>query len=417
MPVSPITKGLAIAAPSDPEPFATTETITVSTTTSATVGAVVYLTIPTPLTPETTSYTTLPLPKDPTAKAYPNALPVLVLTQLNAVVFDPVANEIVQTITTIQQPPPGAVTVSSAQQTQVADAMNGWSTYPKLQQDIMIAAFILVAIGVIYWVLVCLKDRERSRLRSKDVRESYLSNGIDGSRAEDILMFQDYNVWPASFDEKATEEEKGLRIKSKSKRTAKTSTKSHAQKSQEAFQEPKPRMIIGLEDIEIGPAAIRTHIASPPRPVNPRSLLPPNVRYDPKMAIRAPDNMFIVPIRKSNGWAGPVVSQDEVKRRGLRIIEAPEGAKRFGEIIAQAQQSASRRHRNGVASNRVTEPVSPATRKREGSESTQVAEDSDSQHSNTAGDTMRNVSHITFSSHDSLSGVLTTRSQSTSSKL
>ncbi|KAL9029785.1 MAG: hypothetical protein Q9180_006987, partial [Flavoplaca navasiana] len=171
------------ASPSHSLPFYTTTTTTLRTTTSATIGAVIHLTFPTPLTPIVTSYTTPPIPDSPASKVYPYGLPILVLTELDAVVYDPIGKEIVSTVTTVQAAPPGATGGASDGEKVDRDEYlrNTWSEWTEAERASVIAGIVVALVFTIGMLLWCCcrtkawgkrggRNRRRSGTRGKNGR-------------------------------------------------------------------------------------------------------------------------------------------------------------------------------------------------------------------------------------------------------
>lgn len=167
------------ASPSNPLLFYTTTTTTLRTTTSATIGAILHLTIPTPLTPIATSYTTPPIPGSPASKAYPYGLPILVLTELDAVVYDPLGKEVVSTVTTVQAAPGGATGAvdDGGKVDRDAYLRNAWSDWTEAERAGVIAGIVVavvITMGMLLWC--CCRSRawgrrgERKR-RKRRMRE------------------------------------------------------------------------------------------------------------------------------------------------------------------------------------------------------------------------------------------------------
>ncbi|KAL8778827.1 MAG: hypothetical protein Q9213_007219, partial [Squamulea squamosa] len=121
-----------------------------------------HLSIPSPLTPIPISYITPPIPDSPNSKAYQYGLPILVLTELDAVVYDPSGKEVVSTVTTVQKAP-GATAVAD----DGGDAhggpylRNAWGDWTKAERAGVIAG-IVVAVGCTMGMLVWLCCRSRA---------------------------------------------------------------------------------------------------------------------------------------------------------------------------------------------------------------------------------------------------------------
>lgn len=162
------------ASPSYPIPFGFTTTTTLTTTTSATIGAVIRLTIPTPSTPILTSYTTPPLATSSGAKEYPYGLPILVLTQLDVVVFDAHGGGVISTVTTVQRAPGATAMGIEGDGDMRLYERNDWGAWTRRERGGVIAACVLV-VGVVVGMLVWCVTRkgvwerrgERKRRRMK----------------------------------------------------------------------------------------------------------------------------------------------------------------------------------------------------------------------------------------------------------
>ncbi|KAL8679171.1 MAG: hypothetical protein Q9186_004515 [Xanthomendoza sp. 1 TL-2023] len=187
------------ALPSYPLPFYTTTTTTVLHTTTASIGAVLHLTIPTPATPVPTSYTTPPSPASPDGKAYPNGLPILVLTELDVVVYDASRNEALTTLTTVQSAP--GATDDAVKPDGDAYLKNDWGDWTRAERAGVIAGIVvavMLTMGMLLWC--CCRRRawgrrgERNRRRrrggarrsGKDSWGSRIRMGLRGGIAEDV---------------------------------------------------------------------------------------------------------------------------------------------------------------------------------------------------------------------------------------
>ncbi|KAL8763337.1 MAG: hypothetical protein Q9184_000808 [Pyrenodesmia sp. 2 TL-2023] len=161
------------ASASHPLPFGATSTTTVWTSASATVGAVLHLTIPTASSQHPTPHTVLPIPTSLGAKFYPDGLPVLVLTQVNAVVFDAEGGGVLSTVTAVQRAPDETGGVRSEGASAVMG--NGWAGWTKAQMDGVIVAGVLVAAIVAGMLVWCVRRRgvwqRRGEGRMRSIRE------------------------------------------------------------------------------------------------------------------------------------------------------------------------------------------------------------------------------------------------------
>ncbi|KAL8906822.1 MAG: hypothetical protein Q9207_001810 [Kuettlingeria erythrocarpa] len=172
------------ASVSHPLPFGATSTITLSTTTSATIGAVLYLTIPTASSLHPTPYTLLPVPTSLGAKFYPDGLPVLVLTQVDAVVFDADGGRLLSTVTAVQREPDTTGGVKTEGASTVVG--NGWAGWTKAQMDGVIVAGVLVAAIVAGMLVWCVRRRgvwqrrgERKMRRMRERRRKWWTDMRD----------------------------------------------------------------------------------------------------------------------------------------------------------------------------------------------------------------------------------------------
>ncbi|KAL8998478.1 MAG: hypothetical protein Q9188_006093 [Gyalolechia gomerana] len=161
-----------------PLPYYTTTTTTLTSTITATVGAILHLTIPTPSSSIPTSYTTPPLPTSSEGKEYPLGLPILVLTQLDAAVFDPERGSVIMTATTVQGTP-DAPTVTEAGSAGSAQAykLNGWSDWTYHEVGGVIAAIVITAVVTLMSLCWCAKRR---RVWEKRGRRNMMKKGGRG---------------------------------------------------------------------------------------------------------------------------------------------------------------------------------------------------------------------------------------------
>ncbi len=181
------------AFPSHPLPFYTTTTTTLHTTTSATIGAVLHLTFPTPLTPIATSYTTPPVPDSPASKAYPYGLSILVLTELDAVVYDPIGKEILSTLTTVQAAPRGATGgVSDGEKVDRDEYLkNAWSEWTEAERASVIAGIVVALVftmGMLLWC--CCRSKAWGKRGAEKRRRSGMraKNGWRGKKNKRVEM-------------------------------------------------------------------------------------------------------------------------------------------------------------------------------------------------------------------------------------
>ncbi|KAL8806722.1 MAG: hypothetical protein Q9182_001119 [Xanthomendoza sp. 2 TL-2023] len=182
--------------PSDPLPFYTTTTTTLLYSTTATIGAVLHLTIPTPLTPVPTSYTALPLPASPDSKAYPNGLPILVLTELDVVVYDTSSNEALTTVTTVQKAPGATDAVKADGDAYLKNDWSDWTGAERVGVIVGIVVTVILTTGMLLWC--CCRQtawgrRTERKRRRGGVRQSGISSwgsrirtGLRGGKAEKV---------------------------------------------------------------------------------------------------------------------------------------------------------------------------------------------------------------------------------------
>ena len=180
------------ALPSYPLPFYTTTTTTVRTTTSATIGEVLHLTIPSPLTSVPTSYTTPPRPASPASKVYPYGLPILILTELAAVVYDPSGKEVVSTVTTMQTAPDATRAAGDARNANQEEYFlrNAWGDWTRTERAGVIAGVVGgLTLGMLLWC--CCRSRawgrkgERKKRRSIRGRDGWRGRPKNGGGAEE----------------------------------------------------------------------------------------------------------------------------------------------------------------------------------------------------------------------------------------
>ncbi|KAL8910714.1 MAG: hypothetical protein Q9171_004007 [Xanthocarpia ochracea] len=182
------------ALPSYPLPYYTTTTTTVRSTTSATIGEVLHLTIPSPLTSIPTSYTTPPLPDSPASKVYPYGLPILILTELDAVIYDPSGKEVVSTVTTVQIAPDATGAAGDARTVDQEEYFlrNAWDDWTRTERAGVIAGVVVVVgftLGMLLWC--CCRSKawgrrgERKKRRSIRGRDGWRGRPKKGGGAEE----------------------------------------------------------------------------------------------------------------------------------------------------------------------------------------------------------------------------------------
>ncbi|KAL9613307.1 MAG: hypothetical protein Q9167_002128 [Letrouitia subvulpina] len=197
-------------------PYALTLTTTFTTTLSASIGAIIHPSLPSPTTTPPTLYTTpTALPSNSAVKAYPQGLPILVVTQLDAAIWDVAAGRVLSTATRVFGPTgavesgaASAIGSSSAETGKEQGAWKGWTWAER--GGVLVASTVcaVVLMGVLGYVLL---KRWKSRRRRRG------------------------RIW---WVEREQEVERGALLGGK--------------------EEAKERKIEGLEDIEVGPAALRS---------------------------------------------------------------------------------------------------------------------------------------------------------------
>lgn len=262
----------------DPTLWGATRTTTFTTTTTATVGQVVFFAFPTLATHQSFQYTILPSPTSLSSKQYPDGLPILVLTQVDGIIVDP-SGQILTTATIMQTAPMSPMSPNGEQVTLVPGS-NTWQDWTQAQRGGVIAGIVFSVLGLIaVSVYLCHVRRKRKKIE-KDMET--------GPRGD------------------------GRRTKSRTRKKEKRG----------------PRGIAGLAGVEMGPAAMRSgheNMSSgpPPRrsgvgrtdqlpgrdgrgaqyqmagalqgddiqrvPVGQRPLLPPNQQYLPRTEPRRVD--------------------------------------------------------------------------------------------------------------------------------
>ena len=160
-------------------PFYTTTTTTLHTTVPASVGQVLHLTIPAADPTERLCYTTPPRPKSPDEKAYPYPLPILVVTQLEAVISDSAhGGKILSTITTVRRAPDATDTEASFPMG--GEVGNDWKDWTAAERGGVIAGAVVAAgvvAGLLLWCMlrrrVWEKRGQRNRRRMKERSQTW----------------------------------------------------------------------------------------------------------------------------------------------------------------------------------------------------------------------------------------------------
>ncbi|KAL8965991.1 MAG: hypothetical protein Q9183_003581 [Haloplaca sp. 2 TL-2023] len=172
-------------------PFYTTTTTTLHTTVPASVGQVLHLTIPAADPTERMSYTTPPRPKSPDEKAYPYPLPILVVTQLEAVVSDSgPGGKILSTITTVRGAPGSTDTGASFQMG--GEVGNDWKDWTAAERGGVIAGAVVAAgivVGLLLWCMlrrrVWEKRGQRKRRRMEERSQTWAGGNQWRSHGEE----------------------------------------------------------------------------------------------------------------------------------------------------------------------------------------------------------------------------------------
>lgn len=147
----------------NPTLWGATRTTTFTTTTTATIGQVIFFIFPTLTTPQSFQYTTLPSPTSPFSKDYPGGLPILVLTQVNGIIVDP-SGQILTTATIVQTAPTSPTSPNRANTTLVPGD-SAWRNWTPGQKGGVIAAIVFSVLGLIGVILLlCRVRRQRNKM-------------------------------------------------------------------------------------------------------------------------------------------------------------------------------------------------------------------------------------------------------------
>ena len=308
----------------DPTIWGATQTTTFTTTTTATVGQVVYLTFPTLAAPPSLQYTTFPSPTSPFSKQYPDGLPILVLTQVDGIIVDP-SGQVLTTATVVQSPP----TPPSGQKVVLVPGSSTWASWTEGEKGGVIAATVFSVLGLIGVFLYLCHVRRKRKKMERDMERGPRGGGGKkkaGSWVEKMGMGR---------KEKATEIKKEKKV---------------------------PRGIEGLEGVEMGPAAMRSvygdlSTGPPPRSGNGTGIRrnnhsPGRDRFggrDIRGALQRDDNAQRAPVGQR-----PLLppNQLRVSRTDSRHVGADTGAAApsGGTMRSEARKSERARHRIGEGS-------------------------------------------------------------------
>ena len=136
---------------------------TPASTQTATLGQVIYLSIPTLATPTPVQYTTPPSPTSLDQTQDSSGLPILVLTQVDNTVVDP-SGSILETATILQGLPSEEPTLPSGQPLLSVLPDNGWGSWTAAEKAGVIVAALLLGLGLIAaGICVCCVQRKRKK--------------------------------------------------------------------------------------------------------------------------------------------------------------------------------------------------------------------------------------------------------------
>ncbi|KAL8643774.1 MAG: hypothetical protein Q9226_008132, partial [Calogaya cf. arnoldii] len=130
---------------------------------------------------------TPPIAVSPASKAYPYGLPILVLTELDAVVYDPSGKEVASTVTTVQVPPGTTGAVDDGGKPYLRNTWNEWTEAERTSVIAGVVVAVVFTMGMLLWC--CCRSRawgkrgERKRRRSR-MRERGGGNREKSGRVE-----------------------------------------------------------------------------------------------------------------------------------------------------------------------------------------------------------------------------------------
>jgi hypothetical protein len=140
--------------------YGATQTTKFTTTVTAAPSQGTFAIIfPNPLIIEPLQYTTLPPPLDPASKCNPSSLPILIVTDVVAVILN--ANGVPVSTGTSVQTPPVQPTISRADlMTPGCSSWKCWTPGQRAGTTVAIVIFIIATIAVMWWGFCC-KPRNR----------------------------------------------------------------------------------------------------------------------------------------------------------------------------------------------------------------------------------------------------------------
>ncbi len=167
--------------------YGAVKTTTLSTTVTAFEGSTSQVQYPNPPRTHATQYTLVPSPTDPASKYFPNPLPILVLTEIDAVVVNP-AGQVLTTITSVQTAPTGDIVYqsnSSILKTSCRD-WACWSAGKKAGVIIgaVLGFFLLVLVLVCCYCCCCRRGSRKKRRRDEELGKSQIRAVKRGSTKE-----------------------------------------------------------------------------------------------------------------------------------------------------------------------------------------------------------------------------------------
>jgi len=157
--------------------YGATRTTTFTTTVTATSNQERFsILFPNPPITELVQYTTFPPPLDPASKFNPSSLPILVVTDVVAIILN--TNSVPISTGTLVQTPPAQPTYSGADPlTSSCSSWNCWTPGQRTGTAVAIVLFIIATMGLLCWGFCCTpRDRGNRYRRSQD-----LEYGRDGS--------------------------------------------------------------------------------------------------------------------------------------------------------------------------------------------------------------------------------------------
>ncbi|KAI4180606.1 MAG: hypothetical protein L6R41_007132 [Letrouitia leprolyta] len=154
VPTSPVSQSAVPISLSYHLPYYSTTTTTITTKLYVTVNEVLHLSIPTPTSSVPTPYTTPPIPTSLEGKETPLGLPILVLTELDAILFGRELQHAISTAT-ILQGTPGAPTPTQALIVPEYHRQGPFRDWSKIEIHGTMASIIISAIMISMSLLWC----------------------------------------------------------------------------------------------------------------------------------------------------------------------------------------------------------------------------------------------------------------------